>query len=123
MLLEKAMPVLWGDTSELQPAHIILKKSHNGGGQVQGVALQFIDDVDGKFATLARSDSGLITQSSHEHYLLSPDYWGRKNTIGEGGSTACDELGLTITLAKQLQEAHMREYPSGASSLLTIARS
>jgi hypothetical protein len=48
MLLEETMPV-------------------DGGGQVQGVILESIDDIDAKSAS-----------------LLSPDYWGRKDTIGEG---------------------------------------
>lgn len=40
----------------------------DGGGQVQRVVPEFIDDVDDEIAV-----------------LLSPDYWGRKNTIGEDG--------------------------------------
>ena len=60
-------------------------------------------------------------RSSREHHLRSPDYWGRKDTIGEGSSTAWNELRL-IPLCQQSQETHKRENPSGASTLLTISR-
>ena len=94
MLLEDAMPVLWGNTPELQSTHNSFLKSYDGGGQVQGGALEVIEDVDGKFATLPSSQSESIKRSSHGHHLRPPDYWGGENTIGEGGSTVWEEVGL-----------------------------
>lgn len=54
VLLEETMPVLWGNTSEIELAYPPKKKTHDGGGQVQGVVLEFINDIDAKSASLQR---------------------------------------------------------------------